>query len=255
MDHWLLAAATAFALIGGISGMRSVHLGRRSPWTLVWMLGCLLWQIAFLAHRGQERMACPLGDRGEFLAFLAWSLTVFYVLVGPTYRISLLGVFTAPLVVALQGIALIPGVLTEKPTPLPGGNAWHETHSATSVLAMGALALAAVAGVMFLTLNHQLKERHLKSGLFRNLPPVRELLTSLTRLLWLGLTLLTVGIVAGFMMPDHAEAMPHLIAALAMWGAYLSLLLTKTYRGMTGRSLSLACIGLFLSSLSVFALL
>ena len=62
-----------------------------------------------------------------------------------------------------------------------------------SVLAYGALALAAVAGVMFLVLDRQLKEHHLKGGLFKYMPPVRELLVSLERLLWLGMVLLTVG--------------------------------------------------------------
>ena len=85
---------------------------------------------------------------------------------------------------------------------IAGGNPWHETHSATSVLAYGALALAAVAGVMFLVLDRQLKEHHLKSGLFRNLPPVRELLVSLERLLWLGGGLLTIGITRR--LPDAA---------------------------------------------------
>ena len=70
---------------------------------------------------------------------------------------------------------------------------------------------------MFLVLDRQLKEHHLQSGLFRGLPPVRELLVSLERLLWLGGGLLTVGILAGFLMPHDKDATGHLIAALAVW--------------------------------------
>jgi ABC-type uncharacterized transport system permease subunit len=235
MDRWFLISSTLLAAIGGVWGMVSVHRGKRSPWTVAWMVGVLVCQIAFLSLRGQQREACPLGDRGEILAFLAWSLTLFYLLVGPAYRISLLGVFTAPVVALFQSIALLPGVLTQDPQPIPGGNPWHETHSATSVLAYGALALAAVAGVMFLVLDRQLKEHHLKSGLFRNLPPVRELLVSLERLLWLGGGLLTIGIVAGFLMPHEKNALGHLIAAVLVWLAYATLLLVKSIRGLTGR--------------------
>jgi ABC-type uncharacterized transport system permease subunit len=122
-----------------------------------------------------------------------------------------------------------------------------------SVLAYGALALAAVAGVMFLVLDRQLKEQHLKSGLFRNLPPVRELLISLERLLWLGTALLTIGIVAGFLMPQTATAWGHFIVAIAVWAAYALLLTIKQVRGMTGRRLSLSAVVLFLLSLAVFA--
>ena len=253
MDRWFLIFATLFAAIGGIWGMVSVHRGKRSPWTAAWMVGVLVCQVAFLSLRGQQRQACPLGELGEILAFLAWSLTLFYLLVGPAYRISLLGVFTAPVVALFQTIALLPGWLTANPPPIPGGNPWHETHSATSVLAYGALALAAVAGVMFLVLDRQLKEHHLKSGLFRNLPPVRELLGSLERLLWLGGGLLTIGVAAGLIMPRTGGSLGHLIAACAVWTAYAALLLIKTLRGLTGRRLSLAAVVLFVLSLGVFA--
>jgi len=253
MDRWFLIAATLLAVIGGAWGMISVHRGRRSRLTVLWMIGVFICQIGFLSIRGQLRAACPLADLGEILAFLSWSLTLFYLLVGPAYRISLLGVFTAPVIVVFQSIALIPGVMEMNPGKVVGGNPWHETHSATSVLAYGALALAAVAGVMFLVLDRQLKEHHLKSGLFRNLPPVRELLVSLERLLWMGGILLTIGIVAGFIMPHSPNALGHLIAAVSVWVAYAVLLAVKTVRGLTGRRLSLLTVALFILSLGVFA--
>jgi len=253
MDRWFLIAATLLAAVGGTWGMISVHRGKRSHWTLVWMMGAFLCQIGFLVLRGEMRAACPLMDRGEILAFLAWSLCLFYLLVGPAYRISLLGVFTAPLVFIFQAAALIPGTLTANPGKLAGGNAWHETHSAMSVLAYGALALAAVAGVMFLVLDRQLKEHHLKSGLFRNLPPVRELLGSLERLLWLGSGLLTIGILAGFLMPRTETAWGHLVAAVTVWVGYGVLLGVKRVRGLTGRRFSLSAVVLFVLSLVVFA--
>jgi ABC-type uncharacterized transport system permease subunit len=253
MDLWFLISSTLLAAIGGVSGMLAVHHGKRSRWTVAWMVSAFVCQLGFLSVRGGIREACPLMDRGEILAFLAWSLTLFYLLVGPAYRISLLGVFTAPVVVLFQSVALIPGMLASAPTPVAASNPWHETHSAMSVLAYGALALAAVAGVMFLVLDRQLKEHHLKSGLFRNLPPVRELLVSLERLLWLGTGLLTVGIVAGFLMPHTASAWAHLLAALAVWVAYVVVLVIKQVRGLTGKRLSLLAVVMFLLSLAVFA--
>jgi ABC-type uncharacterized transport system permease subunit len=253
MDRWFLIASTLFAAIAAVWGMLSVHRGRRSRWTVSWMVAAIIGQAVFLSLRGQERAACPLADLGEILAFLSWSLTLFYLLVGTAYRISLLGVFTAPVVVVFQAAALLPGVLDADPAKVSGANPWHETHSATSVLAYGALALAAVAGVMFLVLDRQLKEHHLKSGLFRNLPPVRELLVSLERLLWLGAGLLTIGVTAGFIMPHDQSALGHLIAAVSVWTGYAVLLGVKTVRGLTGRRLSLLTVCLFILSLGVFA--
>lgn len=252
MDRMLLIVSTLLASIGGVLGMMSVHRGIRSRWTVVWMVAAFACQIGFLSVRGEARGACPLRDLGEILAFLGWSLTLFYLVVGPPYRLSLLGVFTAPVVVVFQMAALIPGVLSLNPVHTTGTDPWRETHAAMSVLSYGALALAGVAGVMFLVLDHQLKEQHLKSGLFRNLPPVRELLQSMMRLLWIGCGLLTIGIVAGFLMP-RTGGMGHLIAAVMTWIGYVVLLLVKAVRGLTGRRMSLAAVGLFLISLTVFA--
>jgi len=252
MDRTFLIASTVLATIGGVLGMLSVHRGIRSRWTVVWMVAAFLCQIGFLSVRGEARGACPLGDLGEILAFLGWSLTLFYLVVGPPYRLSLLGVFTAPVVVVFQAAALMPGVLKSSPERVIDTDPWRETHAAMSVLSYGALALAAVAAVMFLVLDHQLKEHHLKSGLFRNLPPVRELLQSMMRLLWIGCLLLTIGIVAGFLMP-HAGGYGHFVAAVATWIGYAGLMTLKTVRGLTGRRMALAAVGLFLISLTVFA--
>ena len=253
MDRWILMAATLLALCGSVRGMLAVHRGRRSRSTVFWMAGALVCQMVFLWLRGQQRGVCPLKDTGEMLVFLAWSLTLFYLLIGPAYRISLLGVFSAPLVAVFQALAQLPGFLQGRPQKVTGANSWHEMHSATSVLGYGALALAAVAGVMFLVLDRQLKEQHLQSGLFRGLPPARELLVSLRRLLWLGTGLLSVGVVAGFLMPHDKEAVGHLLTALAVWGGYGALLGVLTVRGMTGRRLALLAVTWFVVSLGVFA--
>ncbi len=254
MDRWFLIVATALAAAGGITGMWTVHRGTRSRWTVIWMIAAFLAQTGFLYLRGEARGACPLVGIGEILAFLAWSLTLFYLAVGPTYRVSLMGVFTAPVVVVFQVIALLPGVLAVDPDRVPATDAWRETHAAMSVLSYGALALAAVAGVMFLVLDRQLKDHHLQSGLFLNLPPVRELLKSMVRLLWIGVVLLTVGVIAGFVMPRGSSGTPHLIAASGVWLSYALLLSIRQVRGLTGRRMALVTVLLFLCSLSVFAL-
>jgi ABC-type uncharacterized transport system permease subunit len=253
MDRWFLIASTLLAAVAGLRGLLILRHGKRSNWTVFWMIAVMACQMGYLAVRGEMRGACPLRSIGEISVFLAWSLTLFYLLVGPVYRISLLGVFTAPVVVIFQGFALLPGRLVSNPEKVIDTTFWGETHSAMSVLAYGALALAAVAGVMFLVLDKQLKEHHLKSGLFRNLPPVRELLVSLERLLWLGMVLLTVGVVAGVLMPLGEDAMAHLIAAVGVWLGYVILMVTKRVRGITGRRFALGAVALFVLSLGVFA--
>lgn len=252
MDRWFLVIATVLAAIGGGWGMLAVHRGTRSRWTVVWMIAVLGCQFAFLSARGQIRGSCPLHDPGEILAYLAWAVTLSYLLVGPAYRLSLLGVFSAPLVLVLQLAAVVFVFLEAPPQRIPETSGFHALHSSAAVLAYGALGLAGISGVMFLVLNHQLKEQVLRSGLFRNMPPAHLLLVSLERLLWLGTGLLTVGVVAGFLMRPAEHARSHFLAAMAVWVAYLALLAVKSVRGMTGRKLALAAVGIFALSLLVF---
>lgn len=251
MDRTFLLISTLLALAGAVWGGISVHRGLRTWWTLGLISAAFLAQLVFLDLRGQARGACPLRDLGEILVFLAWSLTLFYLIVGRSYRLSLVGLFTAPVVVLFQVAALWPGVMDENPLRCTGVDGWREAHAAISVLAYGAFALAAVTSVMFLVLDRQLKDHHLKSGLFRNLPPVRELLASVLRLLWIGYALLTAGILAGWMMP-HRGGWSHFIAAIAVWVLYGGLLLVKQWRGLTGRRLSVLVVLLFLLSFGVF---
>lgn len=253
MDRTMLLISSLLALVGAVWGAVSVHRGSRTWWTLVFIGAAFVAQLWFLELRGQMRGACPLRDRGEILVFLAWSLTLFYLVVGRPYRLSLVGLFTAPVVVVFQLLALWPGVMAVAPERSLGVDAWREAHSAISVLSYGAFALAAVTGVMFLVLDRQLKDHHLQSGLFRNLPPVRELLAAVKRLLWMGFGLLTCGIVAGWMM-EHRGGWSHLIAAVAVWVFYGGLLLWQQRWGVTGRRLSLLALVFFLLSLGVFAL-
>jgi len=253
MAQWLLGAATVFVVLGGALGMLAARQGHRSRWTLVCMLAAFGCQLGVLWARGELRGKCPLGDYGEILAFLAWSLVLFYLVVGRAYRISLLGLFTAPVVAIFQVMALMPGMLEANPERTQVVDAWGEAHAAFSVLSYGAFALAAVAALMFLVLNRQLKHHELRSKLFSTLPPVRSLLDSVIRLTVLGAGILTIGIVTGFMMEKGDSTVPHLAAALVTWIAYLAVLAWHYWRGITPRRLSLTVMSVFVLSLLVFA--
>ena len=60
-----------------------------------------IFQTAFLWIRGQALGRCPITNLFEVFVFLAWSVALVYMLVGPAYRLSLMGAFTAPLVLLL----------------------------------------------------------------------------------------------------------------------------------------------------------
>src|SRR4030095_16878564 len=122
--------------------------------------------------------------------------------------------FTAPLVVLLQGFALIAPIDVRHLAKVPANSAL-EFHASVSLVAYGAFALACIAGVMYLVQERQLKTHQLRS-IFYHLPPLTDLFAAITRLLWLGFILYTAGLISGFFV---SEPLPwtKIALAIAIW--------------------------------------
>src|SRR5437667_8516489 len=102
-----------------------------------------IFQTAFLSIRGHALGRCPLTNLFEVFIFLAWSVALIYMLVGPAYRLSLMGAFTAPLVVLLQGLALIAPIDVRHAVKVPP-NSSLEFHASVSLVAYGGFARACI---------------------------------------------------------------------------------------------------------------
>jgi HemX protein len=196
----------------------------------------------FLGARGREIHQCPLTNVPELLIFVSWGLLGMYFAVGSSYRWSLLGLFTAPVVLSLLCVALI------KPDPRPTDTQphefWNEMHKAVSVLSFGAFALASVAGVMFGVQERQLKQRNLRK-IFHQLPPLINLHKALRRLVALGLLMLSLGILAAYLMPDKRVA--HALTPVwIIWAVYALILLHARFRGVSARKEAWAVVLAFL---------
>jgi len=207
-----------------------------------------IFQTAFLSVRGHELGRCPLTNLFEVFIFLAWSVALIYMLVGPGYRLSLMGAFTAPLVFLLQAFALIALSDARHPFKAPA-NPSLEFHASISLVAYGAFALAGIAGLMYLVQEHQLKTHRLRS-IFYHLPPLANLFTAITRLLWIGFGLYTAGIVSGFF---TGRPLPRLqvVAAIGVWLLYAAILQGQRLRRIAPRQIAALCIVGFSAALSL----
>ena len=253
MDRVTLALACVFVALAGVAGARSVLHGQRSRLTIVLMSIAFLFQFWALTVRGQMRGQCPLMDAGEIFLFLAWSQTFFYLITGAAFRLSLLGLFSTPLILVAQIIALIPGVMETNVKRVPVTDYWGELHMAVSVMAYGALALSAVAGVMALVLDRKLKTGDADS-LLKTLPSISNLHASVGRLALIGWVVLTAGIIAGTVMKTSGGN-AHLMVASAVWALYGALIALNYWRGIPPHQMALGSITLFTLSLGVFAVL
>jgi len=207
-----------------------------------------IFQTAFLSIRGHELHRCPLTNLFEVLIFLAWSIALIYMLIGPAYRLSLMGAFTAPLVFLIQTLALLAPIDVRHSVKLPA-NAWLEFHASVSIVAYGAFALACVAGVMYLVQERQLKTHQLHS-IFYHLPPLTDLFAAITRLLWLGFALYTLGLASGFFI-DAPLPRVQVVCAFGVWLLYAAILQGRHFRRLAPTRVAALCIVGFAAALTL----
>lgn len=205
-------------------------------------------QTAFLSIRGHALGRCPLTNLFEVFIFLAWSVALIYMLVGPAYRLSLMGAFTAPFVILLQGFALLAPIDTPCTSKLPA-NSWLEFHASISLVAYGAFALACIAGVMYLVQERQLKTHQLRS-IFYYLPPLTDLFTAITRLLWCGFGLYTLGLLSGFFIGQPLPTV-QVICAIGVWLLYAAILQGQHLRRLAPKWVAALCIIGFSAALTL----
>jgi ABC-type uncharacterized transport system permease subunit len=250
MDRQLLTASTLCfltALLRTIFAARaglSLH-GRFNFFAIG--LG-FLFQTAFLSVRGHDLGRCPLTNLFEVFVFLAWSIALIYLVIGPAYRLSLMGAFTAPLVFLIQTFALLAPIDVRHPLRL-AVNPWLEFHASMSMIAYGAFALACVAGVMYLVQERQLKTHQLHS-IFYHLPPLTNLFSALIRLLWLGFALYTAGLISGFFTGGPLPRVK-MICAFAVWVFYGAILQGRHLHRLAPKRIAALCILAFTAAVSV----
>lgn len=247
MDRALLVASTICFLFGFAYTMYALGAGRYRPsrYNFTVIFAGFLLQTAFLFRRGEQLGRCPLSNLFEVLIFLSWSIVLLYLLVGPTYRLSLLGAFTSPLVVLFQVFALV-APIDSPPGAKIAPDPWLELHAALSIIAYGAFAMACVAGVMYLAQERQLKTHQIRS-LFYHLPPISNLATATSQLLLCGFLLLTAGLLAGFVV---GSPRPKVLWGVAVWLIYGAILHAGKLRWISPRRVALFSVLAFTLTLS-----
>ena len=233
MHHSVLIASTLCFLLGFGYVLFSLGAGSygASRFQFVVLAAGFALQTLFLYQRGKDIGRCPLTNLFEVLIFLSWAVVLFYLVIGPTYRLSLLGAFTAPLAFVLQTVALISGLdLISAKTAV---NPYLEFHAAFSLLAYGAFVLAGLAGGMYLLQDRQLKSRKLNSAFFE-LPPIHSLGVANARLIAAGFLLLTLGMLAGFGV-GHAPSPFKLGWSIGVWLLYGGILAARWIRHLAPR--------------------
>jgi ABC-type transport system involved in cytochrome c biogenesis permease subunit len=212
---------------------------------------------AAMLLRGFRLDRCPVTNLYEATIFVMWTIVAVYLVVGLWARLRFLGAFASPVLFAIGVFALMPNLdgLHGKRPELPA--TWTSVHAALMSLSYGAFGLSAVAALMYLTQERNLKFHKLQA-IFSLMPPIQRLETAAGRLLAGGFILLTLGLLSGVVDLTHVvnpqiyRGDPKIVWSIGVWLLYLALIIMRWRFAQGGRRFALSAIGSFVFVLLTF---
>jgi ABC-type transport system involved in cytochrome c biogenesis permease subunit len=186
----------------------------------------------------------PLVGTTAALSAFVWLLGLSYLYVELTTEERAMGVFVAPLLVALDLIPALDPVISPRPPVLQ--SPLFTLHVVSMLFAYASFALAFVLGVTYVLLFKEIKARHL-GFFYARLPSLQALDAMNGRVVTIGWVFLTLGIAVGTLwaMQIHAPADPRvqamhvadpkILVALVCWLVYSFALFARRTIGWTGR--------------------
>jgi ABC-type transport system involved in cytochrome c biogenesis permease subunit len=186
----------------------------------------------------------PLVGTTAALAAFVWLLGLSYLYIELSTEERAMGVFVAPLMLALYLIPALDPVASPRPPLLR--SPLFTVHVVSMLFAYASFALACVLGITYVLLFKEIKAKHL--GFFYNRLPSLQVLDAMNgRVVSIGWLFLTVGIAVGGLWatqihasPDpRAQAMsigdPKILVAIICWGIYSFALFARRTIGWSGR--------------------
>jgi ABC-type uncharacterized transport system permease subunit len=250
----LLWAAAGFYFAGFAQGTVALLRNGRPAGVATYALiaaGYLL-QLIGLGVRGRAVGGCPLGNTFELCQFTAWSAITLYLVVGVTFRNSLLGYFSSCLAATLTIVSLsIPAWDAELRRHIFGDNPWIELHAALAVFSYGIFALLSLTSVLYLLRDSSLKHKNV-GGWHSFLPSIFDLDQIGVRLLGAGVTILAASLAVGsvYWVRDMSTVnLAKLVATIAVWLAFAVVLGLRLRGWLLAKRFAWACVGLFLAAL------
>lgn len=255
LTRFLLLLSTLAFVAGLGHAIAALRAGRwqESKWHFAPMAAGFAFQCAFLYLRGEQHGRCPLTSQFEVFIFIGWCIVLLYFLVGAAYRLSLLGLFTAPLIALLQTVALF---MPDNPATVKrlDMTVWEHLHAPLAMIAYAAFALACITGVMFL-LQERLLKKHRIHALFYQLPPIHHLSKAIMRMVALGVVVLAAAMGSTFKI-DLPISNLKLTASWGILGLYTLILLLMWRHTLSARHTAwLAVIGFLVPILSLWVVI
>ena len=191
-----------------------------------------------IIEEGLIQNHCPIANVYETLSMCAFLLTVIFLFVYWRYKLESLSVFVFPLVFVMALIATMSNPVATWSSQAVRG-VWLTVHIVLVLLGYASLAIMAVASLLYLIQERELKTRKPHKFYYR-LPPLGTLDDLISKSMAFGFAFITLGLIAAITWSfiEHRTnwmSEPSIDISFFTWGAYLVMVFLRVTAGWRGR--------------------
>jgi ABC-type uncharacterized transport system permease subunit len=191
-----------------------------------------------IIEEGLATNRCPIGNIYETLSMCAFLIVVVYMFVQWRYKMNSLSVFIFPLVFVMAMVSTLGNPVSAWPNRAVR-DAWLTVHIVLVLLGYAALLFTAVASVIYLFQERELKSKKPRAFYYR-LPALGTLDDLISKSMGIGFVLITLSVIAGstwafIELKSNWIGQPKIAISFFTWGIYLALVFLRTTAGWRGR--------------------
>jgi ABC-type uncharacterized transport system permease subunit len=243
---WLRVAAALYSLglLHSILSIARQREGLFRPAITAVRVGALL-HLVSIVDEGLITGHCPISNFYEDISMCALLIVTLFLFVHWRYKLESFSVFIFPLVFLMTLVAAM-GRPVAAWSSLGMRSVWLTTHIVLVLLGYAALLLTAVAAVVYLIQERELKRKPPRQFYFR-LPPLGTLDELISRFMAAGFVLITLATIAGstwgFIEAGASWiADPRIGISFVTWGIVLAMIFLRVSAGWRGRKAAIMAI-------------
>jgi ABC-type uncharacterized transport system permease subunit len=191
-----------------------------------------------IVEEGIVNNRCPINNFYETLSMCAFLLVLLYLFAHWRFKLESLSVFVFPLVFVASLVATMGNPVAGWSNPAVK-NIWLIVHIVLVLLGLAALLLAAIASLVYLFQERELKRKKPRKSYYR-LPALGTLDDLISQAMAVGFVLITLAVIAGttwaFIEARPGwQTDPKIVISFITWGIYMALVFLRTVVGWRGR--------------------
>ncbi|HUJ23104.1 MAG TPA: cytochrome c biogenesis protein CcsA [Bryobacteraceae bacterium] len=249
---WLRVAAGLYSL-GLLDSILTIINRRARLFRLA--LGALglaaVFHLVSITEQGIVIGHFPASGFYESMSLCAFLITSLFLFVYWRYRLETLSVFIFPLVFVMTLVASLGRPVDASWSSQTVRDAWLMLHVVLVLLGYAALLFTAVAAILYLLQERELKRKKRRS-FYHRLPPLGTLDDLITRFMGLGFVLITLAVIVGSTwafveLGTRWVTEPKIAISFATWGLYLAMVFLRVSAGWRGRKAAVMAIAAVVS--------